>query len=856
MNALACSRSLFVAVGCALLLPLQARAAAAGADQNLAQSMPASNPENLPPDAALSGRASAPAQPLAWWYRTPATKFWEGLPLATGRFGAMVYGRVRDEIIPFNDETLWTGQPYNPINPRALPSLPEIRRLLAEGSYGAAAELAANLLSHPVPVVQTYQAMGRLHLRFDDHAAGRDYRRELDLDEAMARVSYEIDGARYTREVFASYPDQVVVVRLTCDRPGRLALTVGLSSLHPSATGRALGTDTILLEGGVSQPNPEIPSRMRWQARVRARAEGGAVRIVDDAGRPALRIAGADAVTLVLAGATNYVNWNDLTASPDTRCADTVRAVAGRSYAELRRRHVADYQPLFRACQLDLGRTPAADEDTTTRMDRLRAGGVDPFYTAQYFQYGRYLLIADSRPGTMAFNNHNIWLDDLKGRWRGRWTLNINIQECYWPAENTNLASTTESLLSFIEDLAASGARTARGHYGARGWTAHHGTDVWMNTAMTDRVFHGMAPTMGIWLVQHLWEHYLYAPDPAYLARIYPLLKGAAEFGLDLMVPHRNGKWLVTSPSGSPENGFVLVNGRALRHGDPKPANGERNSIAQGVAMDTQLLRDVFRQVSTAAEQLGVDPELRAEIARALPRLPPDQIRADGTLQEWLEPYLEYDPKHRHVSHLYAAYPSNQITRRGPPDLVQAVRKTLVIRNDPAGWTGAWKINLHARLGQAEEAYRVLHRMQTDISKHPAPEDSDRVPSLEGNQAIQGFTAGVAELLLQSHVPLPGTTTRFELELLPALPRAWATGSVRGLRARGGWEVDLAWRDGRLANATLRATHAGPVRLRTGEAVALQRDGRPVATRPIEAGCVEFAAEAGAVYTITGGGRR
>jgi alpha-L-fucosidase 2 len=321
-------------------------------------------------------------------------------------------------------------------------------------------------------------------------------------------------------------------------------------------------------------------------------------------------------------------------------------------------------------------------------------------------------------------------------------------------------------------------------------------------------------------------------------------------------VPHRNGKWLVTSPSGSPENGFVLVNGRALRHGDPKPANGERNSIAQGVAMDTQLLRDVFRQVSTAAEQLGVDPELRAEIARALPRLPPDQIRADGTLQEWLEPYLEYDPKHRHVSHLYAAYPSNQITRRGPPDLVEAVRKTLVIRNDPAGWTGAWKINLHARLGQAEEAYRVLHRMQTDISKHPAPEDSDRVPSLEGNQAIQGFTAGVAELLLQSHVPLPGTTTRFELELLPALPRAWATGSVRGLRARGGWEVDLAWRDGRLANATLRATHAGPVRLRTGEAVALQRDGRPVATRPIEAGCVEFAAEAGAVYTITGGGRR
>ena len=442
----------------------------------------------------------------------------------------------------------------------------------------------------------------------------------------------------------------------------------------------------------------------------------------------------------------------------------------------------------------------------------------------------------------MAFNNHNIWLDDLKGRWRGRWTLNINIQECYWPAESANLPGTVESLTTFVEDLAASGARTAKEVYGARGWCAHHGTDVWMNTAMTDRVFHGIAPQMGAWLVQSLWEHYLYNPDPAYLRRIYPLIKGAAEFGLDMLVEEPTHKWLVTSPSGSPENGFLLVNGRALLHGDPKPKDEVRNAISAGAAIDTQILRDVFRECSEAAAKLGVDDDLRAEIAAALPRLAPPQVRSDGTLMEWLKPYKEFDPKHRHVSHLYAAYPSNQITRRGTPELTEAVRKTLAIRDDPAGWTGAWKINLHARLGNAEESYRVLHRMQTDISKHPSPEDSDRVPSMEGNQAIQGFTAGIVEMLLQSHAG--------EIELLPALPQAWPAGSVRGLRARGGIAVALSWSGGKLASAELQTKFAGPCRLRTPGKIEVRQNGAPVALRPVAEGVIEFTAAAGATYTI------
>jgi alpha-L-fucosidase 2 len=833
------------AIGCSLAAPLaRAQAATPTEEQLVARAIAQANPENLPADAALSGRTAAPAQPMSWWYRTPATRFWEGIPVATGRFGAMFYGRVKDEIIPFNDETLFTGSPYDAVNPKALPSLPEIRRLIAEEKFGEAAELAANLLSHPLPFVQTYQAMGRLHLRFDGHDAAQDYRRELDMDEAITRTTYRIGDATYTREAFASYPDQVVVIRLTCDRPGRLTFNSAFSSLHKSATEQALGQDTILIQGGVSEPNPEVPSKMRWQGRLKVIAEGGTTRAVRDADGAAIRVEGANAVTLILAGATNYVNWNDISADPDVRCSDYIRAVSRRSYADLKQRHIADYQPLFRACTLDLGRTPDANEDTTTRMDQIRAGALDPAYTAQYFQFARYLLIADSRPGTMAFNNHNIWLDDLKGRWRGRWTLNINIQECYWPAETTGLQSTVESLLTFIQDLAASGARTAKGNYGARGWTAHHGTDVWMNTAMTDRVFHGMAPMMGVWLTQHLWEHYLYDPNPDYLRRIYPLLKGASEFGLDMLVEEPTHKWLVPSPSGSPENGFVLVNGRALlRDGQPNPKEGVRNSITMGVAMDNQLLRDVFTWTLQAAKELGVDAPLQQEISTALPRLAPHLIRDDGTLMEWLKPWKEFDPKHRHVSHLYAFHPSNQITRRGTPELAEAVRKSLVIRDDPAGWTGAWKINLHARLGDAERCYELIRFMQTSISKHPAPEDSDRVPSMEGNQAIQGFAAGIVEMLMQSHAG--------EIELLPALPKAWSTGSIKGLRARGGYGLDLAWRDGRLATSELRASRDGVCRLRTAQPIRLNRGGAPVAVREIEPGVIEFTTAAGAAYTLS-----
>ncbi len=797
--------------------------------ETVVELVPDKEGDALPFDAMISGEARPPASAMAWWYRSPATKFWEGLPLGTGRFAAMVYGRVRDEIIPFNDETLWTGQPYNAVNPNGLKSLPEIRRLALAGNFVEATRLATNLLSYPLPFVQTYQPMGRLHVRFEGHDAVQDYRRELDMDSATARVIYRVGDAHFRREVFASYPDQVVVMRVTCDRPGQITLNASLSSLHRTVC-RAVNSGTILMEGGVTEPNRQIPSRMKWQGRVLVKADGGTVRNVNDASGLSVRVENANAVTLILAGATNYKNWNELGADPDARCESYLKAAGARSFAELLQRHLDDYQPLFRACAFDLGTNAAAMQDTTTRLEQLRKGGTDPQFTAQYFQFGRYLLLAGSRPGTLAFNNHNVWLDDLRGRWRGRWTLNINLQECYWPAESANLAETSDGLLNFIQALAASGSRTAKELYGCRGWCAHHGTDIWMNTAVTDGINWGMSPMMGAWLVQSLWEHYRFDPDPQYLAKIYPLLKGAAEFGLDFLVEEPKRHWLVTCPSASPENSFRL-SGR------------QQEALCAGPALDSELLRDLFNECIQAATKLDLDLDLRGQLQKVLPRLPPFQLGQQGQLLEWLEDYPEAEVQHRHISHLYAAYPSDQITRRGTPELAAAVRKVLERRGDNLGWSAAWKINMYARLGNAESAYRVLHGMETEISIHPQPEDSDRVPSMEGNQGIQAYTAGVVEMLLQSHAG--------EIELLPALPKAWPTGSARGLRARGGFTVDEAWKDGELVSATLRAQYSGPCRLRTSGPVLVRKEDREVSVRRVDANLIEFSAETNGIYSIT-----
>jgi alpha-L-fucosidase 2 len=785
------------------------------------------------PEPTLTGAVQPPEGDMCWWYAEPATKFWEGVPIGTGRFAAMVMGRVREEVIPFNDESLWTGQPYDPTNPRGLETLPEIRKQVLAKQYSQAYELCTNLLSYPNKSVQLYQPMGRLHLSFDVPGEVADYRRELDMDSAVARTSFRIGKAHFTREVFASYPDQVVVVRLTCDQPHRISVRARLDSIQPSATSGALDRQTLRLQGGVVKRNLESP--MKWEARVRVITEGGTLQTTADTeGNPntqaALQVKNANAVTLILGGATSYVNWNDNSADPTARC-EAYLAAAKRSFQELRRRHLSDYQPRFRACQIFLGKNSAAAQDTTSRLRRLRQGATeDPHFVAQYFQYGRYLLLADSRPGTLAFNNHNVWLDNLEGRWNGRWTLNINLQECYWCAENTNLGECNDSLLLFIRMLSESGARTARELYGCRGWVAHHGTDVWMNTAPTDSPRFGMSPLMGVWLCQQLWEHYRFKPDQEYLRQIYPLLQGAARFSLDYLVSEPEHHWLVAIPSASPENAF-------------RAPDGKESTVGLGTAMDGQLLRDLFAHVLEAGRVLGIEPAFREELTSALGRLPPDQIGRHGQLQEWVGDYDEVEVTHRHLSHLYAFYPSDQITPRKSPELTAAVRRTLERRGEGnLGWSGAWKINLYARLGETERAYNVLRKMVTEISLHPYKEDSDRVPSMEGNQAIQGVTAGVAEMLLQSH--------EGEINLLPALPGKWPDGWAKGLRARGGYEVDINWAGGKVTAAVVRADKAGTCRVRSSVPLTPSARKKVIPFRRVEPGVLEFEVRPGSAVLL------
>lgn len=756
----------------------------------------------------IFGRAEEPQSTwpqMGWWYSSPAARFWEGVPLSNGRLAATVYGGIEDELIPFNDESLWSGAPYDPNDSEGKAALPEIRRLLFEERYVEAQTLCNKLMSIPLSV-QHYQPMGELRIKSVLPGVATGYRRELDMDSALARVKFTSGGVHYAREIFGSFPDQLLVARFTADRAGSISLLARLGSIQPSAASQYQGGDGIVMDGNAEtvtrgrSAHPVIPAKMKWQAQLRVIPQGGTLtrgRVKDDEDRTSacISITDADAVTIVVAGATNYVNWHNIDADPGDRVNEVMRR-ATTSYEELREKHLADWRPKFHACRLDLGGAETAKEDTTTRLNKLRQGAEDPLFAAQYFQYGRYLLLAVSRPGTLPFNNHNVWLNNMEGRWQGRWTLNINIQECYWPAENTNLPGTNEALLAFTEQLAEAGSRTAKELYGCNGWVAHHGTDVWMNTAPTDSTGPGIWPTGGAWLLQNLWEHYEFKADRAYLRRIYPLFKGSAEFFLDYLVEDPKHKWLVTAPSVSPENSFFT-------------REGQRTQVCMGPTLDNDLLRDLFNHTIEASQVLDVDAEFRQKLAAACKHLPPDRIGKHGQVQEWLEDFDEPEVTHRHLSPLYGFFPSNQITKENEPKMVEAVRVTLNRRGfTNLGWSGAWKINILARLAEGDRAHGILQKMLTEISLHPSKEDSDRVPSLEGNQGIQGVTAGIAEMLLQSH---DGFIT-----LLPALPAAWPEGKVEGLRARGGFIVDMQWKERRLERVRITSALGNRCVVRSG----------------------------------------
>jgi alpha-L-fucosidase 2 len=730
---------------------------------------------------------------LRLWYRQPAEQWTEALPVGNGRLGAMIFGGVARERLQLNEDTLYAGGPYDPADPEARIALPRVRELIAQGKYAEAQALAnEKMMARPLRM-PSYQTVGDLLLTFGASGFAEDYRRELDLDTAVAGVEYRQDGVTYRRETFASAVDQVIVMRIRADREAAVGLRASFETPMPG--GVRVEGDTLILTGNNTSQHG-VPAALRFQARVRIVAQGGELVSSEDA----LTLRGANSALLLIAIATSYRRFDDVGGDPAAITRAQLDAAGGRIWDELAAAHTTDYRRLFGRVALDLGSTAASEQPTDLRI-RNSQTSQDPQLVALYFQYARYLLIACSRPGTQPANLQGLWNDKLSAPWGSKYTININTEMNYWPAEPANLAECVQPLVAMVKDLAITGARTARVNYGARGWVAHHNTDLWRATAPIDGARWGMWPTGGAWLCSHLWDHYDYGRDRAFLAEIYPVMKGAAEFFLDTLVPDASGRFLVTSPSISPEN-------------EHRPGA----SICAGPAMDSQILRDLFANCISAAEILRVDADFRAACAAARAKLPPDQVGKAGQLQEWLEDWdMEApEPDHRHVSHLYALFPSEQITVRRTPQLAAAAKRSLELRGDlSTGWAIAWRINLWARLRDAGHTHAVLKLLLDPSRTYPNMFDAHPPFQIDGNF---GGANGILEMLVQC---VDG-----EIDLLPALPLAWPAGSLRGVRARGGFELDVAWRAGELSTVTVRGTPGGVARLRHREVVKPVRVGK------------------------------
>lgn len=746
--------------------------------------------------ALISFTAATASGPLELWYRQPAREWVEALPAGNGTLGAMIFGGIASETIQFNEHTVWTGEPHSYAHSGAVKVLPGLRELLFAGRQAEAEQLAMQKFMS-VPLRQkAYQAFGSIELTFPGIAEPRiqAYRRWLNLDEAIAGVRYSQDGVGYEREVIVSQPGHVIAIRLKATRPGALRFRVTLKSAHADSATEARDPATISMRGAVAG------SAIRFEARLKLHVDGGSSRIEGDA----LSVDRADSATLLLSGATNFRNYRDVQGDPQARNDAILALVKGKSWEALLAEHRADHQRLFRRVSLDLGPAPEG-VPTDERIRRFAAQG-DPHLVALLFQFGRYLLIGSSRKGGQPANLQGIWNASNQPSWDSKYTVNINTEMNYWPAEPANLSECHDALLDVLKELAESGAVTAKEHYGARGWVLHHNFDLWRGTAPINHSNHGIWPTGGAWLALHLWERFRFSEDRTFLASAYPLLKGASEFFVDTLVEHPQKKWLVSGPSNSPEQGGLVM----------------------GPTMDHQIIRALFGATIAASRTLGQDAAFREKLAAMRQRIAPNQIGRHGQLQEWLEDKDDPANQHRHVSHLWGVHPGSEITAYGSPELFRAARRSLEFRGDAAtGWSMGWKLNLWARFLDGDHAYRILQNLiQPAADNKPGVRgkaglfanlfDSHPPFQIDGNF---GATAGIAEMLLQSHDPFATPESiddgsRVYLHLLPALPKALASGSVRGLRARGGVEVDLTWSGGALQTAVLQSDRAKAVTVR------------------------------------------